>query len=183
MVTFTLYNQALIDRASPLFSAAEWFGGHVVRRVSRSSGIRVGRRELVRTLGGGALDVLRSSRTLVSRRRRAVDEVASTRVAGELLAPVHPLTTASLLRVTPAQPHDLDIDLAQTEALLRPGHRLRVTIARTSWPRHILTPALRRRLGRQEVVLDPDHPSWLAFQAADQRRWVSPTSHQGKSSR
>ncbi|GAB2538306.1 CocE/NonD family hydrolase [Nocardia heshunensis] len=97
--------------------------------------------------------------------RRAVDEAAGGYHDGVLLAPVHPLTAESVLPVKPGVPHDLDIDLTPTEAIVRAGHRLRVAVARTSWPRYFLTPAVTRHIADQHIVLDPEQPGHLGFLA------------------
>lgn len=97
--------------------------------------------------------------------RRAVDETTSGYHDGELLTPDHPLTADTVLPVKPGVPHELDIDLTPTEAVLRHGHRLRVAVARTSWPRYFLTPAVTRHIKGQDILLDPDHPSRLTFLA------------------
>ncbi|GAB20115.1 putative hydrolase [Gordonia effusa NBRC 100432] len=97
--------------------------------------------------------------------RRAVDEIASLRVNGQLVRPEHPLTELSLLPVIPDEPHDLDIELNATAAFLPAGHRLRVAVTRTSWPRHLLGPKVNKYIKGQAIVLDPEHPSWLSFHA------------------
>ncbi|MFB8000876.1 CocE/NonD family hydrolase [Nocardia sp. NPDC056000] len=98
--------------------------------------------------------------------RRAIDDTASDYRNGELLHPAHPLTVEAILPVKPGVPHDLDIDITPTEALLRTGHRLRIAIARTSWPRYFLTPAVTRHIKKQTIVLDPRHPGLLTYLAA-----------------
>lgn len=99
--------------------------------------------------------------------RRAIDEDSSLRVGGELLAARHPLTAEAVLPVQPGIPHELDIDINPTEAVLRAGHRLRVAVARTSWPRFYLTPRVAWKMRRaQEIVLDPGQPSRLVLMAA-----------------
>ncbi|MEV0764101.1 CocE/NonD family hydrolase [Nocardia sp. NPDC050435] len=113
----------------------------------------------------GAAAVLTRGALLSS--RRALDEEISLHVDGELIAAEHPLTAASVLAVEPGVPHELDIDINATEAVLRAGHRLRVAITRTSWPRHFLTPAVSRKIKDQSIVLDPRHPSWLSFLAVE----------------
>ncbi|MBL1073753.1 CocE/NonD family hydrolase [Nocardia sp. 2] len=97
--------------------------------------------------------------------RRAVDESASRYVDGELVGAEHPLTPESVLPVAPGVPHELDIDTTATEALLRAGHRLRVTVTRGSWPRYFVTPSVARLHKDQSIVLDPRHPSTLTFLA------------------
>ncbi|MGH3563419.1 MAG: CocE/NonD family hydrolase, partial [Mycobacterium sp.] len=66
---------------------------------------------------------------------RAIDQAASTYVDGELLVAEHPFTAEAALPVVPGQPFDVDIDINVTEAVIRAGHRLRVTVSRASFPR------------------------------------------------
>ncbi|MCU1643874.1 MAG: CocE/NonD family hydrolase [Nocardia sp.] len=98
--------------------------------------------------------------------RRAVHDSTSHYVDGQLLTADHPLTADTVLPVQPGTPHDLDIDITPTEAVLHEGHRLRVAVARTSWPRYFLTPVVSRHIKDQAIVLDPRHPSRLTFLAA-----------------
>ncbi|MFJ4653494.1 CocE/NonD family hydrolase [Nocardia sp. NPDC088792] len=97
--------------------------------------------------------------------RRALDETGSGYLDGELVTPEHPLSADTVLPVKPGVPHELDIDLTPTEAVLRAGHRLRVAVARTSWPRYFLTPVVARTIKKQSILLDPRHPSRLTFLA------------------
>ncbi|MEV6274391.1 CocE/NonD family hydrolase [Nocardia sp. NPDC051832] len=113
----------------------------------------------------GAAAVLTRGALLSS--RRALDEDISLYIDGELIAAEHPLTADSVCAVEPGVPHELDIDINATEAVLRAGHRLRVAVTRTSWPRHFLTPAVGRKIKEQSILLDPRHPSWLSFLAVD----------------
>lgn len=108
--------------------------------------------------------------------RRALDETASGYHDGELLTADHPLTAETVLPVRPGAPHDLDIDITPTEAILRAGHRLRVAVARTSWPRYFLTPAVTRHIKDQTIVLDPRHPSRLTFLAMPAAAETAPAS-------
>lgn len=99
--------------------------------------------------------------------RRGIDEHSSLRVGGELLGAHHPLTAEAMLPVQPGIPHELDIDINPTEAVLRSGHRLRVAVARTSWPRFYLTPRVAWKMRcPQEIVLDPHRPCRLVLMAA-----------------
>ena len=54
-----------------------------------------------------------------------------------------------------------------TDAVLEPGHRLRVDIYAASFPRYLnVVPDLIRLRGHhQRLVLDPKHPSYLTFEA------------------
>ncbi|WP_069161196.1 CocE/NonD family hydrolase [Nocardia altamirensis] len=94
---------------------------------------------------------------------RATDLAASDYVEDELVFPLHPLTAESALAVVPGEPFTIDIEINPTEALLRAGHRLRVAVSRGSFPRHLVPPWRRRRMGGQTIMLDPRLPSYLSF--------------------
>ncbi|GAB0106339.1 CocE/NonD family hydrolase [Nocardia sp. JMUB6875] len=96
---------------------------------------------------------------------RFTDTDASYYVDGELLFPMHPLTADSARPVRPGHPFDIDIEINPTEALVRAGHRLRIAVSHTSFPRHLIPPWRKRGITRQTVVLDPEHPSYLSFQS------------------
>lgn len=99
---------------------------------------------------------------------RAVDRAASTYVDGELLVAEHTLTAESILPVIPGEPFDIDIDIDidATDAIVRAGHRLRVAVSRGSFPRHVFSRSQRRKINGQTIIVDPAHPSYLAFLAA-----------------
>ncbi|WP_405164992.1 CocE/NonD family hydrolase [Nocardia sp. NBC_01499] len=94
---------------------------------------------------------------------RAIDTAASGYLDGELLFPLHTLTAESVLPVTPGEPFAIDIEINPTEALLRAGHRLRIAVSRTSFPRHLIPPWKQRTITGQTIVLDPAHPSYLTL--------------------
>ncbi|MEV0297395.1 CocE/NonD family hydrolase [Nocardia sp. NPDC050710] len=96
---------------------------------------------------------------------RATDTEQSYYVDGELLFPLHTLTADTAHPLTPGEPFDLDIEINPTEAVLAAGHRLRIAISRTSFPRHFIPPWKRRQIKGQSIVIDPDHPGYLSFQA------------------
>ncbi|MGH3635797.1 MAG: CocE/NonD family hydrolase [Mycobacterium sp.] len=96
---------------------------------------------------------------------RAIDRITSTYVGGELLVTEHPFTAASALPVVPGQPFDVDVDVNATEAIIRAGHRLRVTVSRASFPRHFLSRSQRRKIKGQTIIFDVAHPSYLNFLA------------------
>ncbi|UGT41543.1 CocE/NonD family hydrolase [Nocardia yamanashiensis] len=98
---------------------------------------------------------------------RHTDEAASYKVGDELLFPIHPLTADTAAPVVPGEPFDLDIEINPTEALLRAGHRLRIAVSRTSFPRHLIPRWKQREITGQAVVIDPDHPGYLSFQAVE----------------
>ncbi|MGV9675803.1 CocE/NonD family hydrolase [Nocardia sp. NPDC003482] len=80
---------------------------------------------------------------------------------GDPVEPAHPLTAASEIPIEPNQPHAVDIDLHATEARVRAGHRLRISVTRDSFPRYLLTPSIRRGITTQTLLLDPSHPGHL----------------------
>jgi uncharacterized protein len=96
---------------------------------------------------------------------RAIDEATSTYVDGELLVAEHPFTAASVLPVVPGDPFDVDIDINATEAVIRAGHRLRVAVSATSFPRHLFSRSQRRKIKGQTIIVDPANPSYLTFSA------------------
>ncbi|MCW4351865.1 CocE/NonD family hydrolase [Hoyosella sp. YIM 151337] len=98
--------------------------------------------------------------------RRAIDQARSTTTPdGDYIDAVHPLTRESRLPVVPGERTVLDIDLRHTDALLKPGHRLRVSVFASSLVRYIpLIPDLAATgLRPQHIDLDPAEPSWLLF--------------------
>ena len=73
--------------------------------------------------------------------RRALDRGRSTIARnGDLVAPFHPFTRASVETVTPGQTETLDVEIFNTDAVIRRGHRLRLTISSGDVP-HLLQPA------------------------------------------
>ncbi|WP_067828435.1 CocE/NonD family hydrolase [Nocardia inohanensis] len=96
---------------------------------------------------------------------RYTEEETSYRVGGELLFPIHPLTADTIEPVIPGEPFDLDIEINPTEARLRTGHRLRIAVSRTSFPRHMIPRWKKREITGQAILIDPEHPAYLSFQA------------------
>ncbi|MEV0706607.1 CocE/NonD family hydrolase [Nocardia aurea] len=95
---------------------------------------------------------------------RAIDETRSTRSAnGDLTAPFNPITAASHLPVVPGEPVALDIAVIPTQAVLRPGHRLRVDVFAANAPKAVpFRPLLNAsELKPQHLLLDPNAPSFL----------------------
>ncbi|WP_143965743.1 CocE/NonD family hydrolase [Gordonia zhaorongruii] len=98
---------------------------------------------------------------------RALDPSRSTYTRdGVLIDAVHYLTSARRLPVPPDEPVRIDIDMVPTDAILQPGHRLRVDVYAASLPRYltIVPDLIKARRRRQQLVLDPDKPSYLTFQ-------------------
>ena len=86
---------------------------------------------------------------------------------GNLLHAHHYLTRVRKLPVPVDEPVAIDIDLVPTDAVIDAGHRLRVDVYAASFPRFLtLVPDLiKARSRKQRLVLDPEHPSYLTFQA------------------
>nr|WP_245551676.1 CocE/NonD family hydrolase [Gordonia hirsuta] len=98
---------------------------------------------------------------------RALDPSRSTydEQTGALLDAVHYLSRDRRLPVPPDEPVRIDVDLVPTDAVLQPGHRLRVDVYAASLPRYLtIVPDLIKARGRrQQLVLDPNKPSYLTF--------------------
>ncbi|NDK88508.1 CocE/NonD family hydrolase [Gordonia desulfuricans] len=112
-----------------------------------------------RVLSNGAL----------SASNRALDPSSSTYASdGSLVAAHHYLSRKRKMPVPTDEPVRIDVDLVPTDAVIEPGHRLRVDVYAASFPRYLtVVPDLIKARGRrQRLVLDPAHPSYLTFQAA-----------------
>lgn len=104
----------------------------------------------------------------LSASNRALDRSKSVFTAdGDLLAAHHYLSRKRKLPVPPDEPVRIDVDLVPTDAVLEPGHRLRVDVYAASFPRYLtVVPDLIKARGRrQRLVLDERHPSYLTFQS------------------
>ncbi|WP_432765791.1 CocE/NonD family hydrolase C-terminal non-catalytic domain-containing protein [Nocardia cyriacigeorgica] len=73
----------------------------------------------------------------------------------------------------PGEPTVLDISLRATDAVLQPGHRLRVDIFAGNFPRSVPTgPTLvESRLAPQHLQLDPKAPSWVNIPMSRTAGW------------
>ncbi|MEZ5210283.1 MAG: CocE/NonD family hydrolase [Gordonia sp. (in: high G+C Gram-positive bacteria)] len=99
---------------------------------------------------------------------RALDTTRSTYAeGGTLVDAVHFLSRERRLPVPADEPVRIDVDLVPTDAVLAPGHRLRVDVYAASLPRYLtIVPDLIKARGRrQQLVLDPNKPSYLTFLA------------------
>ena len=97
---------------------------------------------------------------------RALDTSRCTYAeGGTLIDAVHFLTRERRLPVPPDEPVRIDVDTVPTDAVLAPGHRLRVDVYAASLPRYLtIVPDLIKARGRrQQLVLDPNKPSYLTF--------------------
>ncbi|NEW50346.1 CocE/NonD family hydrolase [Nocardia cyriacigeorgica] len=95
---------------------------------------------------------------------RAIDEAKSVRSAnGDLTAPHNPITLDSVLPVSPGEAIALDIAVIPTQAVLQPGHRLRVDVFAGNSPKALaFRPMLNAsELKPQHLVLEPNVPSFV----------------------
>ncbi|WP_425297984.1 CocE/NonD family hydrolase [Nocardia brasiliensis] len=82
---------------------------------------------------------------------------------GDLTVPYPKLTMESREPLVPGQPTIIDIGLTPTDAVLQPGHRLRVDVYASNLPKGMaLSPFLiDSRLRPQHLELNPDEPSFI----------------------
>ncbi len=95
---------------------------------------------------------------------RAIDERRSARsINGDLTAPFNPLSIDQLLPVVPGEPVGLDIAVIPTQAVLAPGHRLRIDVFAGNSPKGLaFRPMLNNtELKPQHLLLDPAAPSFV----------------------
>ncbi|MGY2151480.1 CocE/NonD family hydrolase [Nocardia gipuzkoensis] len=95
---------------------------------------------------------------------RAVDERKSSRTpTGDLTEPFNPITLDSVQPVVPGEPVALDIAVIPTQAVLQPGHRLRIDVFAGNSPKALaFRPMLNNtELKPQHLELDPSAPSFV----------------------
>ncbi|MFE3194232.1 CocE/NonD family hydrolase [Nocardia sp. NPDC059240] len=110
----------------------------------------------------GRSTVLTSGQLTASLRK--VDEDKATRSPnGDYTDPYPVLTLADREPLVPGQPTTVDLGLTATDAVLQPGHRLRVDVFAFNFPRGLpLRPLLNEsQLLPQHLDLDPNAPSWV----------------------
>ena len=82
---------------------------------------------------------------------------------GDPIVPWHPFTQDTLMTVNPGEKEQMEIEVFNTDAVLQPGHRLRVTLSSGDVP-HILTttPVALNAVGAVNTVYrDKASPSFL----------------------
>ncbi|MGY0498334.1 CocE/NonD family hydrolase [Nocardia sp. FBN12] len=105
---------------------------------------------------------------------RAVDEAKATRSAnGDYTDPYPALSLDSRQPIVPGEPTTVDIGLTATDALLQPGHRLRVDVYSFNFPRGLpLGPfRIESELRPQHLNLDPAQPSWINIPTDGRANW------------
>jgi hypothetical protein len=96
---------------------------------------------------------------------RALDPTRSRYMHGQLTQPWHAFT--SELPVAPGKRYMLAVEVFPTNAVIRPGHQLRVTIASGDFPHQVAPiPALANSLtGTTTILTDPSYASYIALPA------------------
>jgi putative CocE/NonD family hydrolase len=96
---------------------------------------------------------------------RALDEQRSRRLDGQVIQPYHPFTRESVQPVTPGEPMRLDVEIFPTDAVIKAGHRLRITVAPSDFPHTIppLPQLLDSLAGLVSVHHDPTHASSITL--------------------
>ncbi|WP_419217261.1 CocE/NonD family hydrolase [Gordonia sp. CPCC 205333] len=101
---------------------------------------------------------------------RAVDKSQSGYADnGDVIDPFYTMTLESRQRTKPGRAVSLDIGLLPTEAMLKPGHRLRIDVYAMNLPRGLpLRPLLNETgLRPQHIQLDPNRPSFVNIPVSD----------------
>ncbi|MGQ4596946.1 CocE/NonD family hydrolase [Nocardia sp. R6R-6] len=110
----------------------------------------------------GRSGVLSSGQLMAS--LRAIDDANSTKSANGDYTDPRPFTSLDRRQPTvPGEATTLDIALPATEAILQPGHRLRVDVYAGNFPKGlpILPMLIDTGLRPQHVQLDPERPSFV----------------------
>ncbi|CRK53508.1 Hydrolase [Rhodococcus sp. RD6.2] len=97
---------------------------------------------------------------------RAVDDSKSTKAPnGDYVDAHHRLSLESRQPTVPGEPTVLDVKLLATDAILQPGHRLRVDVYALSAPRYLPLGPMRSdsALRPQHLQLDPNQPSFVTY--------------------
>ncbi|WP_028477134.1 CocE/NonD family hydrolase [Nocardia sp. CNY236] len=120
----------------------------------------------------GRSSVLSSGQILAS--MRAIDEANSTRSASGDYTNPRPFTSLEHRQPTiPGVPTTLDIALPATEAILQPGHRLRVDVYAGNFPKGlpILPMLIDTGLRPEHLQLDPAQPSFVNIPVRGNPGW------------
>ncbi|GAA4671057.1 CocE/NonD family hydrolase [Gordonia humi] len=95
---------------------------------------------------------------------RTIDDARSTRSAnGDYTRPVPFVSLQTRQPTVPGHAVTMDIGFNPTDFVLQPGHRLRVALYASNFPKAIMIPALlvQSQLRPQRIVIDPRAPSYL----------------------
>ena len=112
----------------------------------------------------GTSTVLTSGQVMAS--LRALDaEKTGYAPNGDVVDPINTLTLETRQPVQPGKAVQLDVGLLATDALIKPGHRLRVDVFAMNFPKGLpLRPLLNEsELKPEHIQLDPNAPSFLSI--------------------
>ncbi|HEY9558059.1 MAG TPA: CocE/NonD family hydrolase, partial [Acidimicrobiales bacterium] len=118
---------------------------------------------------------------LLSASHRAVDPERSRMLDGQSVQPWHPFGRVDVLPVVPGEAIHVPVEVFPTSAVIRPGHRLRVTISAYDVP-HALPPipaALSSLGGPVTVLSDAAHPSSIVLPVVSELATELPTGDDG----
>ncbi|WP_442791100.1 CocE/NonD family hydrolase [Nocardia sp. NBC_01327] len=105
---------------------------------------------------------------------RAIDESRSTRLPnGDYTDPVPDLSLDTRRPTVPGQPVALDISVTGIDAVLQPGHRLRVDVYAGNFPKGLPLTAMMVDSGLrpQHLLLDPAAPSFVNIPVRGNSGW------------
>lgn len=110
---------------------------------------------------------------LVSSARKIDDSRSKRSPNGDYTDPFPFLSLDELQPIVPGQPTAMDIRLIPTDAVLQPGHRLRVNVAASNFPKGeplgpLLIPS---GLKPQHLQLDPTDPSYINIPTSGRTGW------------
>lgn len=113
----------------------------------------------------GTSTVVSTGSMTASLRNQLVPERSGYAPNGDLVDPYYLLDVTTREQVTPGQPVTLDVGALATDALLHPGHRLRLSIYAFNASRAItLGPVTHdTQLAPEHILLDPAAPSWISL--------------------
>ncbi|MGH8458085.1 MAG: CocE/NonD family hydrolase C-terminal non-catalytic domain-containing protein, partial [Nevskiales bacterium] len=92
---------------------------------------------------------------------RAVDESKSRYLGGQMIQPWHPYTAESVEPVGSGNIVKVPVEVFQTSALIKKGHRLRISVGASNFPFATMPiPSLAQSLaGLMSIYSDAEHPS------------------------
>lgn len=96
---------------------------------------------------------------------RAVDKSKSRFLNGENIQPWHPFTTEAVQAVVPGEVMELNIEIFPTNAQIKDGHRLRVSVGPSDFPHSLsTTPMLLSQLGGMVTIMhNSQYPSYVTL--------------------
>lgn len=96
---------------------------------------------------------------------RAVDESRSRYLNGEMIQPYHYLSKEEVADVIPGEPFKMQVEIFQTSAIIRKGHRLRVSLAPSNHAQGVLNYEQRARTagGTTTILNSAEYPSSIVL--------------------